>query len=599
MREGIICTYTGRMLRDVLICCAPADESAGLKVCEFLEAEKISCWMAARDLAAGEDEQAMTAEAVDGCPVMVLIFSQNANASGKVQDQVERALGAEKILIPLRIENVAPEGRMEESLRHRYRHDALVGPLERHLPEVVRMLKPLLHRLVVKTREATSISRTLPSRSSIVRGAEGQKGGAASGELELALHFPHPVFAGHPTVVEVRLQNASPAERVELTLEGLGVKRRVTHVWEEIASEAARRCRLTLEPSRSGRFPLHATVVQENKSTRRQLVGTRSFRVNAAPATNGVMRPDAVMVNDDKADLFLAAPSKEAEAGLPVSELLAITVPEDFQPMALTPEFDVARSALDALKPAGALEFAPGLSEKGQPATLLRLEPEQATEEPFQDIRLVARPSFHVGRSREESDYLGWFWPRNDVHDTKTRRISKKHCTFLREGATLTIRSTASGSITTFDGQDLAGAETLVLDGIGTLNLSGIYELGVARFPSTLTAAPVAPHEESPRGSVSFISRTPNILPQHTLWMLTDGSFGSSRANPLPLDAAGLAEIQGRFHHDQGFFWIESVVDNGAVEVDGVALTRGQIAPLGHGMRVRLGDRWFRAAVEA
>jgi hypothetical protein len=158
------------MMRDVMICCAPADELAGRKVCEVLEGEKISCWMAARDLAAGEDAQAMTVEAIESCPIMLLIFSQSANASDEVQDQVERAVRSDKILIPLRIENVAPEGRLEDSLRHRYRHDAFGGPIERHLPEVVTMLKPLLHRLVVRTREATSISRTLPSRSSIVRG---------------------------------------------------------------------------------------------------------------------------------------------------------------------------------------------------------------------------------------------------------------------------------------------------------------------------------------------------------------------------------------------------------------------------------------------
>ena len=240
----------------------------------------------------------------------------------------------------------------------------------------------------------------------------------------------------------------------------------------------------------------------------------------------------------------------------------------------------------------------PASTDAARRARLLRLEPESPPEEPFQDIRIVARPGFHVGRSREESDYVAWFWPRNDVHDTKTRRISKKHCTFLRDGATIAIRSTASGSITTFDGHDLAVAETLVLDGIGTLNLSGIYEVAVARFPSTLAGPTPSPHEESPRGSVSFAARSPHALPQRALWILTDGSFGSNAANPLPLDLPGLAEIQGRFHHDQGLFWIESVVDNSAVEVDGVTLLRGQIAPLGQGMRVRLGGQAFQVAVE-
>jgi predicted component of type VI protein secretion system len=65
------------------------------------------------------------------------------------------------------------------------------------------------------------------------------------------------------------------------------------------------------------------------------------------------------------------------------------------------------------------------------------------------------------------------------------------------------------------------------------------------------------------------------------------------------LDVEGIAEIQGRFHYDQGFFWIESVIDNDAVQVDDLKLERGQIVPLRQGMRVRLGDQDYRVGIEA
>jgi hypothetical protein len=589
-------------MRDVFLCCAPGNEEIASRVCRFLEAEKISCWFAARDLALGEDPQAMTGEAVNGCPVIVLIFSREADASVEVQDQVERALRAEKILIPLRIENAAPTGRLEAALRHRFRQDAFVGPLERHLPELVRMLKPLLHRLVLKTREATSISRTLPSRASIVRGAEGGTTAAVDGKaqpLTLAFHFPHPVFAGHPALVEVKATGTFEG-KAEMTIEGLGLKRRVMVALEDLQHRPEQIHRIPFDPARSGTFPLHAVVTLTDATTRTQLAGRRSLRINAERAMSDLVRVEDIMVNHDKAEMFLAQPAATKEM-LPLSELLVYPLEQNFEPMELTREYEVERWAFESLKPARPLEIPEPFQGRGQTGRLLRLEPEESTPDlPFQEIRLVARQSFSVGRSREESDYLAWFWPRNDVHDTKTRRISKKHCVFMRDGARIVIQNVAAGSLTTFDAQDLAGEESLLLDGIGMLNLSGIYQLDVARFPSTLPSTPAAaPHEETPRGSVSFTSCTPNTLPQHALWLLTDGSFGSSRANPLPLDFPDLAEIQGRFHYDQGLFWIETVADNGALEVDDHTLVRAQVVPLAQGMKIRMGGRTFCVAIEA
>lgn len=418
----------------------------------------------------------------------------------------------------------------------------------------------------------------------------------------MAFHFPHPVFAGHASVVDVKIGANGPTQegKASLTLEGLGLKRAVTLTLENLVDQPEQRHRISFEPGRSGTFPLHATLTLDDNTRRLQLSGVRSLRINAARALNDLVRADDVMVNHETQDMFLAQPAHAEEAGSPVRELLAIEVPENFESMELQRDFEVDRWAVESLVVSRPLEIPPDFAAKGQPGTLLRLEPESASSDlPFQEIRIVARPSFNVGRSREESDYVAWFWPRNDIHDTKTRRISKRHAAFVREGTTIVVQNIATGSLTTFDGQDLAGSEMLMLDGVGTLNLSGIYELRVGRFPSTLGAPPSSPHADTPRGSVSFASRTPNTLPQQVLWLLTDGSFGSSTANPLALPIASLAEIQGRFHHDQGLFWIETVVDNGAVEVEDVTLERGQVVPLDHGMKVRFGDQTFHVAVDA
>ena len=65
------------------------------------------------------------------------------------------------------------------------------------------------------------------------------------------------------------------------------------------------------------------------------------------------------------------------------------------------------------------------------------------------------------------------------------------------------------------------------------------------------------------------------------------------------LEWTELAEIQGRFHHYRGCFWLENLAENGVVRVDNHSLHPGEIVPLATGQQVTLGSRIFRLKVEA
>jgi hypothetical protein len=65
--------------------------------------------------------------------VMVLVFSSHANASPQIRREVERAVNAETVLIPFRIEDVAPAEALEFFLGTPHWLDALTPPLEAHL----------------------------------------------------------------------------------------------------------------------------------------------------------------------------------------------------------------------------------------------------------------------------------------------------------------------------------------------------------------------------------------------------------------------------------------------------------------------------------
>jgi hypothetical protein len=85
--------------------------------------------------------------------------------------------------------------------------------------------------------------------------------------------------------------------------------------------------------------------------------------------------------------------------------------------------------------------------------------------------------------------------------------------------------------------------------------------------------------------------------PFQSIWLLSDGEFGTSQSNPIVLDAMGLAEIQGRFLYYRGCFWLENAVENSAVDLDGRPLLAADIAPLASGQLLRLGSGSYRVEI--
>ena len=58
------------------------DEAIADKVCDFLEAGGISCWIAPRDVIPGKNYGLAIVDAIDECAVFVLILTRESNKSG-------------------------------------------------------------------------------------------------------------------------------------------------------------------------------------------------------------------------------------------------------------------------------------------------------------------------------------------------------------------------------------------------------------------------------------------------------------------------------------------------------------------------------------
>ena len=132
------------MAHDVFISYSSSDRNAALAVLHGLERDGIRCWMAPRDIKPGAIWAQAIMEAIQEARALVVVFSASANRSANVINEVDAAVRKGAIIIPLRIEDVMPEGAMEYHLRTRHWLDALTPDLEAHTARLAEQVKVLL-----------------------------------------------------------------------------------------------------------------------------------------------------------------------------------------------------------------------------------------------------------------------------------------------------------------------------------------------------------------------------------------------------------------------------------------------------------------------
>jgi len=129
---------------DVFISYPHEDKATADAACAKLEAAGTRCWIAPRDVTPSADWAASIIEAIDGCRVVVLIFSSRTNKSKQVHREVQRAFEKEKPVVPFRIENMLPEKTLAYYMGSVHWLDALTPPLEQHLQALSETVNGLL-----------------------------------------------------------------------------------------------------------------------------------------------------------------------------------------------------------------------------------------------------------------------------------------------------------------------------------------------------------------------------------------------------------------------------------------------------------------------
>lgn len=91
--------------RHVFISYSSKELETATKVCAFLEENGIKCWIAPRNVEAGTNYPTQIVSAIKRCEVLVLLASENTNASGHVSNEVSIAFDNKKIIIPFKLQN--------------------------------------------------------------------------------------------------------------------------------------------------------------------------------------------------------------------------------------------------------------------------------------------------------------------------------------------------------------------------------------------------------------------------------------------------------------------------------------------------------------
>ncbi len=129
---------------DVFVSHSSKDSLVANAVCARLEAAGIRCWIAPRDIVAGTSYGESIIEAIHSVKVMVLVLSANANSSGHIPKEVERAVSNGVVILPFRIEDVMPGKSLDYFIGSVHWLDAMTPPLEKHLDELAGTVQKLV-----------------------------------------------------------------------------------------------------------------------------------------------------------------------------------------------------------------------------------------------------------------------------------------------------------------------------------------------------------------------------------------------------------------------------------------------------------------------
>ena len=99
------------MTHDVFVSYPRPDKTVADAVVNTLENQDVRCWVAPRDVPPGADWAGAIIEAIDGCRLVVRVFSEATNDSDHIMREVRAASDAGVAIVPFRTVETEPNRR--------------------------------------------------------------------------------------------------------------------------------------------------------------------------------------------------------------------------------------------------------------------------------------------------------------------------------------------------------------------------------------------------------------------------------------------------------------------------------------------------------
>lgn len=129
--------------RSVFISHASKNFKIADEIREILESRGVSCWIAPRDIPPGKQYGTSIINGISNSSVFLLLLTNESNLSQAVQNEVERAFGYQKTIIPVRISDVKPGKEIEFFVSNAQWVDAIYMPLKRRMDEVAAIVQAI------------------------------------------------------------------------------------------------------------------------------------------------------------------------------------------------------------------------------------------------------------------------------------------------------------------------------------------------------------------------------------------------------------------------------------------------------------------------
>ncbi|GHV96265.1 hypothetical protein AGMMS50293_25850 [Spirochaetia bacterium] len=155
-------------MHECFISYSSKDKKIADAIINYLESDKIRCWIAYRDADAGESYAASIIKAIKESSICILVFSENSNSSKHVLKEIDAACKYEKIIVPFRITDVKLDDAMEYYLSSTHWLDAIDDPLENHIKRLVVAIKKYLG---IESENESNINARQPLKTMIFSSA--------------------------------------------------------------------------------------------------------------------------------------------------------------------------------------------------------------------------------------------------------------------------------------------------------------------------------------------------------------------------------------------------------------------------------------------